>query len=183
MLKKILAILVMLYAAVAFAAVDVNKANAADLDSVKGIGPATSSKIIAEREKNGPFKDWNDLIGRVKGIGETNAATMSTSGLTVAGTSYSGAPAAPAAKKEDKPSAAKPAPAPATTPAKAAPTPATAPAPAPVADKKDPKAEAKAAKEAAKKAKAEEKQKKADKAGKGDAKADAAKPAASAAKK
>ena len=93
MLKKILAILVMLYAAVAFAAVDVNKANAADLDSVKGIGPAISSKIIEERKK-GDFKDWNDLISRVKGIGEKNAATMSTGGLTVGSASYAGAAAA-----------------------------------------------------------------------------------------
>jgi hypothetical protein len=51
MLKKILAILVMLYAAACFAAVDVNKATAAELDGVKGIGPAISAKIIDERKK------------------------------------------------------------------------------------------------------------------------------------
>lgn len=39
MLKKILAIVAMLYAAAAFAAVDVNKATAAELDGIKGIGP------------------------------------------------------------------------------------------------------------------------------------------------
>ena len=42
MLKKILAILAFLSASVAFAAVDVNKASAAELDGIKGIGPGTS---------------------------------------------------------------------------------------------------------------------------------------------
>mgnify|MGYP006158566785 CR=1 FL=1 len=94
-------------AAFAFAAVDVNKATVADLDSIKGIGPAISGKIIDERKK-GNFKDWNDFIERVKGIGDGNAAKLSTAGLTVNGSSFSGAPAAttkPASKtasKEDK---------------------------------------------------------------------------------
>lgn len=65
MLKKLLAALAMFYAAMSFAAVDVNTANAADLDSVKGIGPAMSTRILDERKK-GPFKDWPDLIARVK---------------------------------------------------------------------------------------------------------------------
>ena len=46
MLKKILVILAMLYAAASFAAVDVNKATAAELDSVKASArppPRTSS--------------------------------------------------------------------------------------------------------------------------------------------
>jgi competence protein ComEA len=73
MLKKILAIVAMMYAAIAFAAVDVNKASAADLDGIKGIGPGISTKILDERKK-GTFKDWNDFIERVKGVGEGNAA-------------------------------------------------------------------------------------------------------------
>ena len=84
MLKKILAILAMLYAAASFAAVDVNKATAADLDGIKGIGPAMSKRIIDERKK-GEFKSWEDLISRVKGIGEGNAAKYSAEGLTVKG--------------------------------------------------------------------------------------------------
>ena len=51
MLKKILAVMVMMYAAVSFAAVDVNKATAAELDSIKGIGPAISAKILDEKKK------------------------------------------------------------------------------------------------------------------------------------
>ena len=55
MLKKLLAALAMFYAAMSFAAVDVNTANAADLDSVKGIGldthvpsPVTASTTYDE---------------------------------------------------------------------------------------------------------------------------------------
>jgi competence protein ComEA len=59
MLKKILAILAMLYAAAAFAAVDVNKATRAELDGIKGIGPAMSKRILDERKK-GEFKSWDD---------------------------------------------------------------------------------------------------------------------------
>lgn len=111
MLKKLVGIFLMISAAFAFAAVDVNKASVADLDSVKGIGPAISGKIIEERKK-GNFKDWNDFIERVKGIGDGNAAKLSTAGLTVNGSSFSGAPAAttkPAAKTASKEEKAKPA--------------------------------------------------------------------------
>ena len=107
MIKKILAAMVMMYAAVSFAAVDVNKATAAELDSIKGIGPAISAKILEEKKKGGNFKDWNDLVTRVNGVGEANAAKFSSEGLTVGGASYKGAPAAPAAKKDEKPAAAK----------------------------------------------------------------------------
>jgi competence protein ComEA len=92
MLKKILAVLAMLYAAATFAATDVNKATAAELDAIKGIGPGISSKIIDERKK-GTYKDWQDFIDRVKGVGENNAAKFSAEGLTVNGASFKGAPA------------------------------------------------------------------------------------------
>lgn len=102
MMKKILALVAMLYAAACFAAVDVNKAGAAELDSIKGIGPGISTKILDERKK-GNFKDWNDFIERVKGVGEGNAAKFSAEGMTVNGAGFKGAAAAPAAKKEEKP--------------------------------------------------------------------------------
>ena len=103
MLKKILVLATMLYAAVCFAAVDVNKASAADLDGIKGIGPGISTKILDERKK-GNFKDWNDFIERVKGVGEGNAAKFSAEGMTIGGAGFKGmAPAAaPAVKKEEK---------------------------------------------------------------------------------
>lgn len=115
MLKKILAAVAMLYAATCFAAVDVNKASAAELDGLKGIGPGISTKILDERKK-GNFKDWTDLVERVQGVGEKNAAKFSAEGMTVNGEAFKGvAPAAkmPAAKKADaketKAEAAKPA--------------------------------------------------------------------------
>ncbi|MDB5881549.1 MAG: hypothetical protein JWP43_1427 [Ramlibacter sp.] len=98
MLKKLLAIVLMLFTAMAMAAVDVNKATDAQLDSVKGIGPGTSKIILAERKK-GHFKDWPDFIERVKGVGEARAAKLSEAGLTVNGTAYK---EATATKKDDK---------------------------------------------------------------------------------
>lgn len=98
MLKKFLMLLTLLYAAVSFAAVDVNQASAAELDGIKGIGPAISGKILDERKK-GNFKDWNDFISRVSGLREKSAANFSAQGLTINGSAYNGAPApAPAAQ-------------------------------------------------------------------------------------
>jgi DNA polymerase-3 subunit alpha len=37
------------------------------LGAIKGVGEAASQKIIAEREANGPFKDFSDFIARVDG--------------------------------------------------------------------------------------------------------------------
>ncbi|WP_027995990.1 ComEA family DNA-binding protein [Simplicispira psychrophila] len=101
MLKKFLMLITLLYAAVSFAAVDVNQASAADLDGIKGIGPTISGKMLNERKK-GNFKDWNDFIARVNGLGEKNAAKFSAQGLTVNGSAYSGAPAAKASDKTAK---------------------------------------------------------------------------------
>lgn len=100
MLKKILAVVAMLYAAASFAAVDVNKATAAELDSVKGIGPSISTKILDERKK-GSFKDWQDFIERVKGIGEGNAARFSAEGLTVNGSDFKGVAVTKKDEKKD----------------------------------------------------------------------------------
>ena len=106
MLKKILLAFAMFYGAMAFAAVDVNKATAAQLDGVKGIGPALSGKILDERKK-GEFKSWDDFISRVSGIGEGNASKLSGAGLTVGTAKYSGPSKAGDAKKDDKKAAVK----------------------------------------------------------------------------
>jgi competence protein ComEA len=85
-------------AAPAFAsasAVDVNKATQAELETVKGIGPAMSSKILAAR-KSGNFKDWDDLVQRVSGMGPGNARRMSEAGLRVGAAAFQGAAALPA---------------------------------------------------------------------------------------
>jgi competence protein ComEA len=93
MFKKIIAFIVMMCAAIAFAAVDVNKGTAADLDGIKGIGPVTSKLITTERDK-GAFKDWPDFIARVKGVGDKRAAKLSANGLTVNGAAFDGKPTA-----------------------------------------------------------------------------------------
>lgn len=87
MFKKLLALVATLYVAVAFAAVNVNTATTAELDGIKGIGPVKSALIMAERKK-APFKDWNDFVTRVKGVGTDSAIKFSAEGLTVNGTSY-----------------------------------------------------------------------------------------------
>ena len=90
MLKKILVLLALFYCALSFAAVDVNQATAAQLNSIKGIGPAISARIVKERAK-GSFKDWNDFIARVNGVAQVSAARYAAAGLTVNGVGYKGA--------------------------------------------------------------------------------------------
>jgi len=84
MVKRLLTAVLALSASFAFAAVDVNVASVADLDSIKGIGPGTSSKIVDAR-KTAKFKDWGDFIARVPGIGDKRALKLSGEGLTVNG--------------------------------------------------------------------------------------------------
>ncbi|MEI6733243.1 MAG: helix-hairpin-helix domain-containing protein [Comamonadaceae bacterium] len=94
MLKIFLCLAAMLYATFCLAATDVNHASAAELDSIKGIGPSLSGKILDERKK-GNFKDWSDLLTRVKGVGKKSAAKFSAQGLTVNEAAYKEAPAGP----------------------------------------------------------------------------------------
>jgi competence protein ComEA len=178
MLKKILAILMLLYAAASFAAVDVNKASAAELDGIKGIGPAMSKRIIDERKK-GEFKSWEDLITRVKGIGDGNAAKYSAEGLTVKGEEFKKA----ASAKKEEAKAAKDEKKDAKADKKEAKAEAKADAKAAKSEAKEAKAEAKEAKKDAKEAKQDAKEAKAAAPeAKKDDKAAAAKPAASAKK-
>nr|WP_315252778.1 helix-hairpin-helix domain-containing protein [uncultured Duganella sp.] len=94
MYKKLLLAVATLLATMTFAwaQVDVNKADEAALDSVRGLGPAKTKAILEERKK-GEFKDWSDFEARVKGIGAKNAARLSEAGLQVNGKSKDGAPA------------------------------------------------------------------------------------------
>lgn len=50
------------------ALVPVNRADAAALEALPGIGPALAAAIVAERERGGPFRTADDL-DRVRGIG------------------------------------------------------------------------------------------------------------------
>jgi competence protein ComEA len=108
MIKKLMLAIATLVASTgfAFAQVDVNKADAAALDGVKGVGPSMSKAIIDERSK-GEFKDWADFQKRVKGVGEKRAAKLSQAGLQVNGKSAEGAPMAAAGDKATKPAKAE----------------------------------------------------------------------------
>jgi len=98
MLKKCLTVAALLCAFSSFAALDINKASEAELDSIKGIGPGTSGKILDERKK-APFKDWTDFIVRVKGIGNAKAAQFSAEGVTVNDAAFKPVRAVKSAKK------------------------------------------------------------------------------------
>lgn len=89
-ISKWLGAALMVFAINAWAAVDINTASEADLDSIKGIGPGTSAKILDQR-KTGKFKDWADVIQRVSGIGEKRADKLSNEGLTVNGEKFKAA--------------------------------------------------------------------------------------------
>jgi competence protein ComEA len=86
MIKKLMLALATLAASAsfAFAQVDVNKADAAALDGIKGVGPSMSKLILDERAK-GEFKDWADFQQRVKGVGDKKAMKLSDAGLQVNG--------------------------------------------------------------------------------------------------
>lgn len=92
-MRVLLALFGLLIAAGVQAAVDVNRATEADLDGLKGLGPATTRLILAERAQ-APFRSWADLLARVKGLGPASAARLSAEGLTVNGEAFT-----PAAKK------------------------------------------------------------------------------------
>ena len=49
--------------------VNINTASAEELTQLKGIGPSHAAKIVAYREKNGPFKLPEDVT-QVPGIGQ-----------------------------------------------------------------------------------------------------------------
>jgi len=57
------------------AQVDLNKSSQAQLESVKGIGPAKARAIIEYRSKMGPFKSVDDLK-KVTGFGAKTVAKM-----------------------------------------------------------------------------------------------------------
>lgn len=87
MLKRLMAFATAISLSTAFAATDVNQASEAELDAIKGIGPATSGLIVAERKK-AAFKSWADFRSRIKGVGDKSAARFSAQGMTVGGTAY-----------------------------------------------------------------------------------------------
>ena len=76
------------------AAMEVNTATEAELDSINGIGPAMSQRILQER-KSAAFADWRDLMRRVSGLGQKKATQFSLQGLTVNGKPFAAAEPSP----------------------------------------------------------------------------------------
>lgn len=85
---------VALCSGIAWAEVDINQADMAALDGIRGIGPSMSRKILHERDQ-GKFKSWTDLMARVPGIKNKIADKYSTQGLTVNGQGFAETPTLP----------------------------------------------------------------------------------------
>jgi len=75
--KRMMILLVALAMVMAFSApswagnagkINLNKATAAELSQLKGIGMKYAERIVEFRDKNGPFKQVEDLL-KVQGIG------------------------------------------------------------------------------------------------------------------
>ena len=90
-------------------AVDVNQASAAQLETLRGIGPRTAEIIVRERERGGQFESIEDLSERVRGIGQKKAQALQAAGMTVGVQPGVTAPTAPAASATAPVPAAKPA--------------------------------------------------------------------------
>jgi len=73
-------------------AVEANSANRAQLEQVRHIGPPLAEAILVARDNGGPFKDWSDLMARVRGIRDAKAGKLSEAGLTVGGAPYAAPP-------------------------------------------------------------------------------------------
>lgn len=164
MIKKLLLAVAAFIAAISMAyaaSVDVNSATKEQLDGVPGIGPALAERIIEERKK-GSYKDVNDLVDRVRGIGPENVKKMQSGGLTVGGGRPSAMPRPTETKREAPAAATKPADMPKDSP-RADPKPVDAKKEAPKADMKADKPDMKADKADMKAEKADKARAKADK--------------------
>jgi competence protein ComEA len=95
-MKKLLVAIATVFAfsVPAWAAVDINNASQAELESLNGIGPKKAQDIVDYRKKNGPFKSVDELE-KVPGIGKKTVDGMKKD-ITV------GNPKAAAAGKPEK---------------------------------------------------------------------------------
>ncbi len=82
--RALLVFLALALGSAATYALDANTASADELQTIRGIGPATAARIVQERQRE-PFRDLDDLRSRVRGIGEKNLRKMQDAGLAVGG--------------------------------------------------------------------------------------------------
>ena len=66
------------------AELELNLASRAELESLPGLGPALVERILVARS-SAPFRDWDDLQRRVRGLKAALAARLSAAGLRVQG--------------------------------------------------------------------------------------------------
>jgi competence ComEA-like helix-hairpin-helix protein len=74
----------------AVAAVDVNVSDEVALEGVTGIGSAKARAIVKEREANGPYRDADDLAGRIDGLGPKSVEKLLANGLMIGGSGGAG---------------------------------------------------------------------------------------------
>ena len=99
MKRLFIALLALLLTSPVWAAININTATEAELQTLSGIGPSKAKAIVEYRKQNGNFKTTAD-IKNVKGIGDGIFNKISAE-INVAGTSAKAAPkpsTAPAAK-------------------------------------------------------------------------------------
>lgn len=76
-----------LFFASAASALELNTANRAQLEQLRGIGVIAAERILTERSK-GDFKSWEDFMRRVKGFKKASSERLSRDGLTVGGVAF-----------------------------------------------------------------------------------------------
>ena len=85
--RRVLGLLGLLIAMGAAHALELKQASEAELDSLRGMGPALNRQVRLARAQHA-FTDWADFQARVAGVGPAKARAFSEQGLTVNGQPY-----------------------------------------------------------------------------------------------
>lgn len=55
--------------------IDLNRDKFEKILKISGVGPVLARRIVSDRERHGPYRDWDDLL-RVKGVGPKKLARI-----------------------------------------------------------------------------------------------------------
>lgn len=91
------------------AIVDINRASAPELDALPGVGPVLAGRIIAHRDRHGPFRHPDELLA-VRGIGPRLLAKLRPCVTVVSESAGAGLDRPPRAGPGGLQTAARPAP-------------------------------------------------------------------------